>query len=232
VRRHGWLAFGLALFGFLVVVALRDAPPADPTTNVPERARLASLIEREQSRTQALREQTRQLQDAIDNVQRRTSGTDDVAGRLETARERAGLDGVSGPGLVVTLTDSSFEESPSGNRNDLLIHSGDVHAIVNGLWEAGAQAISVNGERIVATSALLCVGNTLLINGTVHSPPYEFLAIGAPDDLRRDFESDPLVERFADDAEEFGLGFDVEESTDLVVPAFEGSSSLHYAEER
>lgn len=232
MRRQGWLAVGLALFGFLMVVALRNAPPADPTTNVPERSRLASLIEREQSRTQQLREETRQLQDAIDGVQERASGTDDLAKQLDTAREHAGLEPVSGPGLVVTLTDSSLEEAPSGNRNDLLIHSGDVHAVVNGLWGAGAQAISVNGERIVATSALLCVGNTLLINGTVHSPPYEFLAIGPPDELREGYESDPLVERFADDAEEFGLGFDVEAATDLVVPGFEGSSSLHYAEER
>ncbi len=232
MRRQGWLALGLALFGFLAVVVLSDPPPADPTTNVPERARLATLIQREQARTQTLRDETQILRDAIDDVQRGATDIEDVQVQIDAARERAGLDPVEGPGLVVTLDDSSLEEAPSGNRNDLLIHSGDVHAVVNGLWEAGAQAISVNGERVVATSALLCVGNTLLINGTVHSPPYEFTAIGPPEDLRPRFESDPLVERFRDDADEFVLGFDIEEADDLAAPAFEGSTGLSYAEQR
>lgn len=232
MRGRGWIALGLALFGFLGVVALKDAPPADPTTNVAERVSLAELIEREQERTETLREQTRRLRDEIDDVQRAATGVENVESQIDAARERAGLEPVEGPGLVVTLTDSSLPRSPSGNRNDLLIHSGDVHAVVNGLWEAGAHAISVNDERVVATSALLCVGNTLLINGTVHSPPYEFTAIGPPEDLRPRFESDPLVERFREEAREFDLGFEIEEAADLVVPEFEGSTALSHAEQR
>lgn len=138
-----------------------------------------------------------------------------------------GLVPAEGPGLVVTLDDSSLRESPSGNLNDLVVHSQDVPAVANGLWSAGAEALAVNGQRLVPTSALLCVGNTLLINGTVHSPPYRFTAIGA--DLRERFLADPLVERFRDDAGRFQLGFEVEEREGVTVPAYPGTTTVRYA---
>jgi uncharacterized protein YlxW (UPF0749 family) len=72
---------------------------------------------------------------------------------------------------AATPDDSSLRQLPTGNLNDLVIHSQDVQAVVNGLWKAGAEAVAINGQRLVSTSAVLCVGNTLLLNGTVHSPP-------------------------------------------------------------
>jgi uncharacterized protein YlxW (UPF0749 family) len=138
-----------------------------------------------------------------------------------------GLVAAEGPGLVVTLDDSSDRQSPSGNLNDLVIHSQDVQAVANGLWGAGAEALAVNGQRVVPTSAVLCVGNTLLINGTVHSPPFRFTALGAG--LHTPFTSDPLVERFAEDADRFKLGFKVEEKDRISVPAYTGTSKVRFA---
>lgn len=232
MRDRAWLVVGFVALGFLTVVILRDPPPADPTTDVPERARLADLIERESSRTERLRAETSVLRDAVDDVQSGAADVSDVRDRVDAARARAGLSPVRGDGIVVTLRDSSLQRAPSGNRNDLLIHSGDVHAVVNGLWAAGAEAVSVNGERVVATSALLCVGNTLLINGTVHSPPYVFTAIGPPDLLEERFEADELVRRLRRDAEAFQLGFDVEKAPDLEAPAFEGAVIVEHAVQR
>lgn len=232
MRDRAWLAVGFVVLGFLAVVILRDQPPADPTTDVPERVRLADLIERESSRTERLRAETSVLRKAVDDVQSGATDVSDVHDQIEAARARAGLAPVTGDGIVVTLRDSSLERAPSGNRNDLLIHSGDVHAVVNGLWSAGAEAVSVNGERVVATSALLCVGNTLLINGTVHSPPYEFTAIGPPDLLEERFEDDDLVQRLRRDAEAFQLGFDVEKAANLEAPPFEGALTVEHATQR
>jgi uncharacterized protein YlxW (UPF0749 family) len=138
-----------------------------------------------------------------------------------------GLVAAEGPGLVVTLDDSSERQSPSGNLNDLVIHSQDVQAVANGLWAAGAEALAVNGQRVVPTSAVLCVGNTLLINGTVHSPPFRFTALGGH--LRDGFMADPLVQRFAQDADRFKLGFKVEEKERISVPAYTGSSKVRFA---
>jgi uncharacterized protein YlxW (UPF0749 family) len=138
-----------------------------------------------------------------------------------------GLVAAEGPGLVVTLDDSSDRVSPSGNLNDLVIHSQDVQGIANGLWAAGAEALAVNGQRVVPTSAILCVGNTLLINGTVHSPPFRFTALGAQ--LHDAFMGDPLVERFAEDADRFKLGFKVEDKERVSVPAYTGTSKVRFA---
>jgi uncharacterized protein YlxW (UPF0749 family) len=85
----------------------------------------------------------------------------------------------------------------------------------------------VNGQRVVPTSAMLCVGNTLLVNGTVHSPPFRFTAIGV--DLESAFVGDPLVERFADDADRFKLGFKVEQKDRVTVPAYTGTSKVRFA---
>ena len=85
----------------------------------------------------------------------------------------------------------------------------------------------MNGQRVVPTSAVLCVGNTLLINGTVHSPPFRFTALGA--DLHGAFMGDPLVERFAEDADRFKLGFKVEERDRVSVPAYTGTSKVRFA---
>src|SRR5205807_9178206 len=98
----------------------------------------------------------------------------------------------------VVLDDSDLKHSPSGNVNDLVIHSQDVQAVVNALWRSGAEAVSINKERLVSTSAVLCVGNTLLLNGTVHSPPYDIVAIGATRDR---FDADPLVDQLHEDAD-------------------------------
>jgi uncharacterized protein YlxW (UPF0749 family) len=130
--------------------------------------------------------------------------------------------------LKVTLNDSRLPSPPTGgNVNDLVIHSQDVQAVANGLWGAGAEALAVNAQRVVPTSAILCVGNTLLINGTVHSPPFRFVALGAG--LRTPFMADPLVARFAEDADRFKLGFKVEEKDRLSVPAYTGTSKVRFA---
>jgi uncharacterized protein YlxW (UPF0749 family) len=230
VRERGFLVLGAALIGFVVVLALR-AKPADPESRLPERFRLAGLINREQRTTAALRTEVEQLRRDVDAARDAASGqqTDTAAldQRLDDLRLHAGLVGLRGRGLRVTLDDSTLKQSPSGNVNDLVIHSQDVQAVVNALWRSGAEAISLNGERLVATSAVLCVGNTLLLNGTVLSPPFVAVAIGADRDR---FEADALVRRLHRDATSFGLRFSVSGVNDASVPAYDGAVNLRHAE--
>ena len=94
------------------------------------------------------------------------------------------------------------------------------------MWQSGAEAVSINSQRVVSTSAVLCVGNTLLLNGSVHSPPYEVTALGASRDA---FENDQLVQKLHNDADAFGLRFSVEEDERLRVPAYAGVVTTHFA---
>ena len=218
-----------ALVGFAVMTAHLNPLPGRVSVRAPERERLAALIRVEESRSTELRLTADDLRRQVTGIQkaRGTAGAGPANAALTTMRERMGLVAAEGPGLVVTLDDSSNRDSPSGNLNDLVIHSQDVQAVANGLWAAGAEALAVNGQRVVPTSAILCVGNTLLINGTVHSPPFKFTAIGA--DLREAFAGDQLVARFADDADRFKLGFKVEDKEHLTVPAYTGTSKVRFA---
>jgi uncharacterized protein YlxW (UPF0749 family) len=217
------------LLGFLAVLAFR-ARPASPESRVPRRYQLAALIERERRTTADLQRQVESLRRQID--QARTSGAGRQQGSaatnrlIEDAGTTAGLDAMKGAGLKVTLDDSTLDKSQAANVNDLVIHSQDVQAVVNALWQAGAEAMSINGQRLVSTSAVLCVGNTLLLNGSVHSPPYEVTALGAS---RQQFESDQLVRQLHTDADTFGLRFSVTEDDKLRVPAYAGVVSPQFA---
>jgi uncharacterized protein YlxW (UPF0749 family) len=217
-----------ALVGFFVMTAHLNPLPGRVSVRAPERERLASLIRTEQTRSSELRFTADDLRRQVAGFQKtRGAGSAGPSEALTTLRERMGLVAAEGPGLVVTLDDSTERESPSGNLNDLVIHSQDVQAVANGLWGAGAEALAVNGQRVVPTSAVLCVGNTLLINGTVHSPPFRFAALGA--NLHDAFMADPLVKRFAEDADRFKLGFKVEGRDRLSVPPYTGTSKVRFA---
>ena len=222
------LVTGFFLLGLLAVIAARSIP-ADPDARLPQRFRLVGLIHREQRAAAGLRREADQLRDQIEAARRDAAGqqVQSTETDLTTMSALAGLAPMAGPGLKVVLDDSSLRQSPTGNINDLVIHSQDVQAVVNALWRAGAEAIAVNEERVVGTSAVLCVGNTLLINGTVHSPPYRVSAIGASSDR---FESDRLVHRLHDDADSFGLRFSVSHDGDVRVPGFGGVVAPRYAE--
>lgn len=223
------LLAGLALMAFIVAVAVQSRP-ANPESRLPRRFRLAGLIEQQQATARSLRAEVDQLNRQVNALVRagasRAQGASGRAQALTAAEDAAGLAPVRGPGLKVSLADSLLSSAPSGNINDLVIHSQDVQAVVNALWRAGADAMAINNERLVGTSAVLCVGNTLLLNGTVHSPPYVVTAIGA---VRDRFEADPLVRRLRSDAESFGLRVSVERQDALVLPAFTGATTLRFA---
>ena len=229
-RRSPAVLVAAMVMAFLVVLAFRPRA-GDPQSRLPQRYKLADLIEAQQASAAELRREVARLRAEVDEeraaIAERTGGSEARAELVSDTSEVAGLVPVQGPGLKVTLNDSRLAEPPAGgNVNDLVIHSQDVQAVVNALWRAGAEAISINGQRLVSTSAVLCVGNTLLLNGTVHSPPYVMSAVGASRDR---FETDRLVRRLKSDAGTFGLVFSIERSTKLELPAYRGSTKLTYA---
>lgn len=223
------LAVGCVLVGFLVATVVRTRP-ADPSTRLTREYRLADLIERQQLATTTLRREVAGLRIDVEKVRGRQAG--DEAASAEREKQladlglAAGLVAMEGPGMRVTLDDSELDRAPTGDVNDLVIHSQDVQAVVNALWRAGAEAMAINGQRLVATSAVLCVGNTLLLNGTVHSPPYTVSAVGASKDR---FETEALVRRLRGDATTFGLRFSVASEDSVEVPAYRGATTLAYA---
>jgi uncharacterized protein YlxW (UPF0749 family) len=145
----------------------------------------------------------------------------------------AGLTAVHGPGLTVRLDDAP--RRPDGSRaagarpDDLVVHQQDVQAAVNALWAGGAEAMTIMGVRVISTSAVRCVGNTLLLDGRVYSPPFVVTAIGDPARLRLALDEAEGVRLFREAAADFGLGYEVKQEGDVSVPAYNGSISLRSA---
>lgn len=229
-------SIALAVLGFSIVLVTQSV---EPGPRISRRDRLVDLIAREDARARSLRAQLEDLQRRLTSIEAGATARRRSAAGLERSlvalRRQAGLAPVEGPGVSVELRDSSLRESPTGDPNDLVIHEQDLQAVVNGLWRAGAEAMAINGERVTGASAVRCVGNTLLLHGSVYSPPYRVEAIGDPERLAAAMRGDdPLVQRFRIFAEEFRLGFDVDLSPMLSLPAFGGAPGIaaHFARAR
>ncbi|ROR96688.1 uncharacterized protein YlxW (UPF0749 family) [Salana multivorans] len=139
-----------------------------------------------------------------------------------------GLVAVAGPGLRVTLDDAPATAT-SENNDDLVVHQQDLQGVVNALWSGGAEAVTIQGQRVVSTTAVRCVGNVLLLHGRTYSPPYVVEAIGDADALERAIDEDASVGLYLDYVEQFDLGWHVEKVADLTLPAYTGARTLNYA---
>ena len=122
--------------------------------------------------------------------------------RADASRAAAGFTAVHGPGLAVELDDAPRRPDgglPVGARpDDVVVHQQDVQSVVNALWAGGAEAMTIMGIRVISTSAVRCVGNTLLLHGLVFSPPFRIEAIGDQDRMRAALAADPGVRAFRD----------------------------------
>ena len=140
----------------------------------------------------------------------------------------SGLTAVTGPGITVILDDAG--SVPAGvDPNQLVVHQSDLQAVVNALWSGGAEAMTISGQRVIATSAVRCVGNTLLLNGQVFSPPFRVAAIGPFGTMRAALDKSPGVNLFKQAASYYGLGYTVAQSDSLKLPPYSGPISLSYA---
>ncbi len=199
---------------------------------------LSSLIQDRQRQLDQQAKVAAALRAEVDRQTTLAGGSDaDIAAQQQNAdarRAAAGLSAVHGPGLTVRLDDAP--RRPDGNLppgvspDDVVVHQQDVQAVVNALWAGGAEAMSLMGVRVISTSAVRCVGNTLLLNGRVYPPPFVVTAIGDPGRMSAALDQSDGVRAFRAAAATLGLGYQLKPEGDVTVPAFEGSTALQYAQ--
>ena len=145
----------------------------------------------------------------------------------------AGLVALTGPGVRITLDDAPRRPDgslPRGARpDDVVIHQSDVQAVVNALWAAGADGVAIMNQRLIATSAVRCVGPVLLLEGRTYSPPFQITAIGDSDEMATQLAASPQVGVFQDAVAAFGLTFSVRGTDSVDLPAHSGSPAMEYA---
>jgi uncharacterized protein YlxW (UPF0749 family) len=197
--------------------------------------RLVDLVREEQSSVDRLTAERDGLAAKIDSTHGRSPDTALAAMHARSAQlaGEAGLDPVHGPGLAVTLTDAQRDANGRFPRDaspdDLVVHQQDIQAVLNALWSAGAEAIQMQDQRIIATSAPRCVGNTLLLNGRTYSPPYTITAIGDAAAMQAALATAPLVTLYKQYVVRFGLGYDEQVKSDVRVVGHTEPVRMHVA---
>jgi uncharacterized protein YlxW (UPF0749 family) len=188
-------------------------------------ARERAVVARRERDAARLRGQVQQQAQAVAARDSRVAAVS-ASPDLELA---AGLVAVTGPAVTVSLDDAPSRPGRpplSDNPDDLVVHQQDVQSVVNALWAGGAEAITLMGQRIVSTSAVRCVGNTVILHGQVYSPPFVVTAIGDASALRRSLDADPGVSFFRSFVERFGLGYSVRTEREVRLPAYTGPLEL------
>ncbi|MBF4163963.1 DUF881 domain-containing protein [Nocardioides sp. CBS4Y-1] len=195
---------------------------------------LASLVQAESDQYEGLR---RQVQDLSDQVTQLTSKVGDrqtlrAQQRVTQLKDPAGLEPVRGAGVTVTLSDSPLTDDDTEQPSKyLVVHQQDVQAVVNAMWRGGAQAVTVQGQRIVSTTGIQCQGNSITLQGVPYPQPFVISAVGDPTTLEGSLLDDDYVAfyRSQSQQEDVQIGWDMQADADLTAPAYAGLLDLSYA---
>jgi uncharacterized protein YlxW (UPF0749 family) len=238
-RQGGWSAVTPLIALAAGVLFTTSATTADGTAlRDDRRPQLAQVIADKRQRIGQHEAEAARLRASVESDSAEFAETDQpvrkARERAEALRQQAGFTALRGDGVTVVLNDSSRRPNDgtgdSAQNDDLVVHQGDVQAVVNALWSGGAEAMSIMDVRVISTSAVRCVGNTLLLHGQVFSPPFKITAIGDSTAMQRSLDSSEGVQQFRDAVADFGLGYTETVERNVTVRAYDGSSDLNSAE--
>ena len=237
-RRSAW-RFGVPLVCLLagLLLAATHGVSGGAEIRRSDAPRLVDLVREAQQSVDRLTSERDSLVTTIDSHHGGSPGVDAALAAITNRADRlaldAGLDPMHGAGLVVTLNDAQRDAEGRFPRDaspdDLVVHQQDIEAVLSALWSAGAEGIQVQDQRIIATSAPRCVGNTLLLNGRTYSPPYVVTAIGDAGAMQAALAASPLVTLYRQYVVRFGLGYTEEPHTDVRLVGHSGSVRMKFA---
>jgi uncharacterized protein YlxW (UPF0749 family) len=223
-------AIVVGLLAFLLTVDLRTQDTASKL-NASRRSELAAIVAERQKTTAGLESRLSQLRAQLAEIAASAGGAQlqKLQAAMASISTASGTTPLSGPGLIVRLSDAPSTDQ-STNQSDSRIQDVDLQEVVNALWDAGAEAISINGQRLVGTSAIRNAGNAVLVNFRVLTSPYEVDAIGDASPMQSSFLASDIARHFKTWEQVYGLGFAVEHPSTVQVPAYTGSVRFRYAQ--
>jgi len=214
--------------GLLVIVSALNAKGTDlrPGRNTD----LVSLVQSESRRNTVLAQQLTGLRDDVDQLSSNTNSDPALQPALERQADGAGLRAVKGPAVTVTLDDAPDTVAADGIDADLLVvHQQDIQSVVNALWSGGAEAMTIQGQRVISTTGVKCVGNTVVLHGIPYAPPYVISAIGDQGRLQRALKESSYVRIFQQYVDAYGLVYQERLTARAQFPPHQGSLELQYA---
>ena len=221
------------LMGFAIILQLRSVKSHQDTGNV-ESVRLEALqteLNNEKAKNESLYQQLVEYMNDINEYKQQASDSSGYAGvladQLERAELLAGLTEVEGPGVIVTVTDSKTKANNNQVDQSLYaVHQDDLLRIINELCDADAEALSLNNERLIATSEIRCAGSTVSVNNNRYAAPFVIKAIGNPDNLEGALTMrDGVVDSLA----AWGIEVNIKKNNKITSPRYSGKMTFDNA---
>ena len=224
----------MALAGLMMTTAAINSRGHDLR---PERdTDMATLVRSQASHNAALQKEAAGLRAQVQDLSKanQTPGvTSSVISSASALAPSVGLEAVSGKALRVTLDDAPLSENPDGvDANMLVVHQQDIQMVVNTLWSGGAEAMTIQGQRVISTTAVKCVGNTVVLHGVAYAPPYVIEAIGDLNAMQKALDTSEAVRIYKEYVSAYQLGWSVERAGQVTMPAYTGAVAVSHATPR
>jgi len=223
------IALVLFIFSFIIAAQLNTVGNTDIISTGMREAELLAELQKANNKYETLKEEYDKSQVIVEEYKNHASSNDTLIASMKTELEQskilAGLVTVKGEGVVIILQDST---EPNMSLEAGLVHDTDIMSIVNELRAAGAEAISVNGERILSTTAIRCVGPTIQINGTKVASPFNIKAIGNAKYLESALNIKGGV---VDSLKAYGIQVEIGTNEGIVIDKYDDAIRLKYASE-
>ena len=224
----------MALAGLMMTTAATNSRGHDLR---PERdTDMATLVRSQASHNAALQKEAAGLRAQVEDLSKanQTPGvTSSVISSASDLAPSVGLEAVSGKALRVTLDDAPLSENPDGvDANMLVVHQQDIQMVVNTLWSGGAEAMTIQGQRVISTTAVKCVGNTVVLHGVAYAPPYVIEAIGDLNAMQKALDTSEAVRIYKEYVSAYQLGWSVERAGQVTMPAYTGAVAVSHATPR
>lgn len=212
------LALVCVVLGVMVAVQFRTTQDIRSTIPFQRIEDLSQRLSQTEKERDALQQQVKELS--------QVSHSEATNKEQELIKMGAGVVALQGQGILVSIDDSKRASKPGENPNLYLIHDDDILKVINELWAAGAEAMSINEQRLIASSEIRCAGPTLSVNNTRYSPPYEIRAIGDPQTLENALRMRGGV---VETLQFWGIQITIRKQDVVNIPAYKGTFRFEYA---
>ncbi|RDY25724.1 DUF881 domain-containing protein [Romboutsia weinsteinii] len=212
------------ILGILIAIYLKTLDPSKVYITLEQRREIESDIEYAKDEIKKLKDLKAEFENKLNEYKEvaedSSKDTNEVMEEeLDYLKKISGYSKVTGSGVIVTVQDSEKELEKGQNPNDLIVHDIDILRILNDLKKSGAEAISINGERVIPTSKVKCSGATITVNDTTYGQPFVIKAIGDVDALKAAMISPESYTNLL--TEGYGIYVDVQESNDIIINSYE-----------
>lgn len=226
-----WSVGGAVVFGGVGFLLAATANTAAGTNLRSDTQAIKDVVAQRAAVVDARQNQVTQLQQRVAALTKEQEGTQAARtqGIVDQLSDPVGLVPLTGPGVTVSLTDAPQKGNEEANPDDLVVHQQDLQAVINAMWRGGARGIQVMDQRLINTSAVRCVGNTLILQGRVYSPPFVITGVGDQAAIERELEEDDYLMGYQAAVEFFGLGWEQTREASVTLPAYDGPINISQA---